>query len=205
MKKTIVIILVSIIVLGLIGIAYWQYKNVVAKNTKPSVILQNKITSQQTYINTKFGYSIAYPTNWVFREFPDTQTGAGFRPLNSSNDIASECVTVDARGTGENEYDAPFNEYVKKAAIIEIQGYEQLNSIKTITTATRLIGYETTWAYKDVNGQEKVSLPITYFDNKNTVQINNVQLKYKTVQITLNSQNCEEIYDQMLPTFKLLK
>ena len=205
MKKPIVIILISIIVLGLSGIAYWQYKHVAPKNIKSSIVPENKIIGQQTYINTKFGYSIEYPANWVFREFPETQTGAGFKPLDSSNDIASECVTVDSRGTGENEYNTPFNTYVKKAAIVEIQGYEKSNSIKSITTATGLIGYETTWIYKDVNGQEKISLPITYFDNKNTIQINDIKLKYKTVQITLNIKNCEEIYNQMLSTFKLLK
>jgi hypothetical protein len=205
MKKPIVIILVSIIVLGLSGIAYWRYKDVAPKNIEPSIIPENKIIGQQTYINTKFGYSIEYPANWVFREFPDTQTGAGFRPLNSPNEITSECVIVDSRGTGENEYNTPFSAYVKKAAIIEIQGYEKLNSIKSITTATGLIGYETTWIYKDVNGQDKISLPITYFGNKNTIQTNDIKLKYKTVQITLNSKNCEEIYNQMLPTFKLLK
>jgi len=46
-------------------------------------------------------------------------------------------------------------------------------------------------------------LPIAYFENKKIVQTENGQLKYKTVQIVLNSEGCEEIYNQMLPTLKL--
>lgn len=155
----------------------------------------------QTYVNTKFGYSINYPGNWTFREFPDTQTGAGFRPLDSPDEIASECVTVDERGTAANEYNTPLDEYAKKAAIVEIQDYEKLNSIATVTTTAGSVGYETTWLYRTMTGQEKVSLPIAYFENDR--QDN--QLKYKTVQITLNSEDCEGTYGQMLPTLKLLK
>jgi hypothetical protein len=164
-----------------------------------------KSTDWQTYVNNKFGYGINYPDSWAFREFPDTQTGAGFRPSSSPNDVASECISVDERGTAANEYNTPFNEYVKKAAAVEIQGYERLNSIKSITTTSGLVGFETTWIYRTMNGQEKVSLPITYFENKKTIQTGNSQLKYKTVQVSLNDENCVGTYNQMLSTFELLK
>jgi hypothetical protein len=159
----------------------------------------------QTYGNTKFSYSIDYPRDWTFREFPDTQTGAGFRPLNGPEEIASECITIDERGTAGNEYSTPFDEYVKRAAIVEIQGYEKLNSIRSVTTTVGLVGYETTWVYRAMDGQEKVSLPITYFENEKTIQTGNGQLKYKTVQITLNNEDCEGTYNQMLSTLKLLE
>ncbi len=159
-----------------------------------------KNTGWQIYTNNKFGYSINYPNNWTFREFPDTQTGAGFIPPNSPKDIASECITIDARGTAENKYSVPFDEYVKTAAIEEIQNYQKLNSIEAITTASGLVGYKTTWIYKTMDGQEKTSLPITYFDNKNIKELDG-GLKFKTFQIILNSQNCEEVYNQMLSTF----
>jgi hypothetical protein len=157
----------------------------------------------QTYENAKFGYSVDYPSSWTFREFPDTQTGAGFRPLSSPDDIASECVAADARGTAENEYNTPFDEYVKRAAVVEIQNYEKLNSIEPVTTTSGLVGYKTTWIYRTFSGQEKISLPITYFENEKIVQAGNGQLKYKTVQITLNNEDCEETYNQMLSTLKL--
>ncbi len=155
----------------------------------------------QTYANDKFGYRVDYPNDWVFRQFPDTGTGAGFRPQNSPDDIASECVTVDARGTAENEYNTPFADYVKKAAAVEIQGFGKIDSIAPIMTVDGLTGYEATWIYRDMRGQEKTSLPITYFDNQKAV----AGQKYKTVQITLNSEDCRGIYEKMLPTFRLIK
>ncbi len=158
----------------------------------------------QTYTNEKFGYSIDYPDDWTFREFPDTRTGAGFRPQSSPDEIASECITVDARGTAANEYNTPFAEYVKNAAVVEIQGYEKLDSIESVTTTSGLVGYETTWIYRDATGQEGISLPITYFDYEKTVQTENVQLEYKTIQVILNSESCQDIYNQILPTFKIL-
>lgn len=159
------------------------------------------VKNSQTYTNQNFSYIIGYPNNWTFREFPDTKTGAGFRPINSPDDIASECITIDARGTAENEYNTPFADYVRKAAVVEIQGYEKLNSIEIVTTANGLVGYKTTWIYKNIPGPEKTSLPITYFENKKTVQ----GLKYKTVQITLNNEDCQEAYEQMISTFKFLQ
>jgi hypothetical protein len=162
-----------------------------------------KSAGWQTYINEGFGYSINYPIEWAFREFPDTKSGAGFRPLSSLEEIESECINIDARGTAENEYNTPFDEYVKVAAIAEIQGYEKLNSIESVTTTSGLAGFKTTWIYKIIDGQEKISLPITYFENKKTVQMENGQLKYKTIQTTLNNKDCEEIYNKMLPTFRI--
>ncbi|MFA5083790.1 MAG: hypothetical protein WC475_00170 [Candidatus Paceibacterota bacterium] len=164
-----------------------------------------KSAGWQSYMNEKFGYSVDYPNDWTFREFPDTKTGAGFRPSGSPEDIASECVNIDARGTAENEYDTPFDEYVKIAAPVEIQGFEKLNSIEPVMTAGGLTGYKTTWIYKNFSGQEKISLPIAYFDNEETIQESFGPLKYKTVQISLNSEACEEIYNQMLSTFRLPK
>ncbi len=164
-----------------------------------------KDTGELTYTNNKFGYSINYPSDWTFREFPDTRTGSGFRPLNSPDDIASECITIDARETAERNYNLPFDEYVKVAGKEEIQNYEKLNSIEPITTDKGLSGYKTTWAYRDFSGQEKISLPISYFDNKKITQGQNSQLKFKTFQIILNNQECEEVYNKMLSTFSALE
>ncbi len=161
--------------------------------------------AQQTYVNAKFGYSIDYPSGWIFREFPDTQTGVGFRPPNSPAEIASECMTVDARGTAGNEENLPFAEYVKKAAVVEIQNYEKLDSLRSVTTTAGLVGYETTWIYRAFDGQEKISLPITYFESAKTIPTESGQMKYKTIQIVLNNEACEEVYNQMIPTVKLLE
>ena len=193
-------IIIGIVVVALIIVAAFLWFSEKQQITND----ENLNTSWQTYVNEEFGYSVDYPENWTFREFPDTKTGAGFRPKNSSDEIASECVTIDERGTAANEYETPFADYVKSAAIVEIQGYEELNSIEPVATAEGLIGYKTTWIYKDVLGQENTSLPITYFDNERTSD----QLRYKTVQISLNdslnSDDCLDIYNQMILTLKLL-
>lgn len=191
MKKRLIILISVIIIFVVGGIIYWQKKDVAVE----------KPVSWKIYENDKFGYSVNYPDDWAFREFPDTQTGAGFRLLNSPEEIGSECINVDEKGTAGNEYNTPFGEYIKKAAIVEIQNYVKLNSVKSITTVSGLIGYETTWIYKAFDGQEKISLPITYFENEKT----SGQLKYKTVQVSLNNADCGDVYSQMLPTLKLLK
>jgi len=207
MKKYLFLLILVVIILALCGVIYWQYKNMVVSERKSFVAtttsFQTTVGDWKTYMNQKFGYSVLYPNDWIFREFPDTQTGAGFRPLNSPDEIASECINVDERETAENEYNTPLSEYAKRAAIVEIQNYEKLNSIKSVTTTAGLTGYETTWIYRTMDGQEKVSLPITYFENKKTIQSGNGQLKYKTVQITLDNEDCGKTYEQMLPTLKL--
>lgn len=166
--------------------------------------VDNKTVGWQTYKNEQFGYSVDYPGDWTYREFPAMKTGAGFRPLNSLNEIASECITVDARGTAENEYETQLDDYVKRAAIVEIQNYEKLESSESITTTDGLAGYKTTWIYLTFDGQERKSLPITYFENKKIIQMTYGPYKYKTVQVILNDINCEATYNQMISTFKIL-
>ena len=139
MKKYLVIAIIFLAALMFGGIAYYkQYKSATINNLPPVV---TDAPTWQTYTNTKFGYQVKYPGDWSMREFPDTQTGAGFQPQSSPKDIASECITVDARGTAANEYNTTFSDYVKKAAVVEIQNYEKLNSIKTVKTASGLVGY----------------------------------------------------------------
>ena len=185
----------SIVILGLIVAIYWQYRS--SSITPPlneEEVLETELLQRQKYINNKFAYSLDYPESWTFREFPETKTGAGFRPLDSLDEIASECINVNAQ---EMIKDIPFIEYVKEAAIIEIQNFERLNSIKTVITPEGLVGYETTWLYKDLSGEEKISLPITYFENKG-----NANYPRQLVQIILNQQDCQEVYDEMVLTFK---
>ncbi|MDD5569131.1 MAG: hypothetical protein PHG23_01835 [Candidatus Pacebacteria bacterium] len=198
-KNSLIIILALIIVIG--GLACWHYKDVIVKDVEP----QDETIGWKIYQNDKFGYSIGYPSDWTYREFPDTKTGAGFRPLSSPAEITSECIVVDERGTAENEYNVPFNEYVKEAAIVEIQNYEKLNSIEAVTAANGIIGYKTTWIYRTMGGQEKISLPITYFDDKKTIETENGQIKYRTVQVVLENEACADIYNQMISTLKILQ
>ncbi len=169
-------------------------------NAAFQIIRQDKTAGWQTYNNSKIGYKVEYPENWTYREFPSTKTGAGFRPISSPEEISSECVNVDARTTAVSQYNIPFEEYARKAAIVEIQNFEKLNSIESITSESGAVGYKTTWIYKTFNGQQKISDPITYFDFQPASQGSE---KYKTIQISLNGSDCEEIYNQMIKTFEI--
>lgn len=153
------------------------------------IIKSSQGTNWQTYYNQDFGYSVRYINDLTLREFPETKTGAGFRDTTST-----ECITISAR---EATSTLPFDQYVRVAAAEEIQGFKRLNSIEKITTHTGLDGYKTAWEYTSLNGEEKISLPITYFEGPGDIQGTN----FKTIQLNLNDLNCEEVYEQMLYTF----
>jgi hypothetical protein len=211
--NTVLLIIILLVVFGIgayllgtkqnILVAQNQHKAITPTISQPTPTPESAV-NWKVYENSKFGYSINYKSDWTYREFPDTQTGAGFRQLSSPSEIASECITVDEMTTSSSSYDLPFDEYVKKAATVEIQNYEKLNSIKKITAESGLIGYETTWNYRSMkDGTEKISLPITYFENKKTIQDSYGPINYKAVQIRLDNQKCESVYNQMLTTLKL--
>ncbi len=148
--------------------------------------LQFKEESINLYDNELVGYTVSYPEGWIVREFPDTKTGAGFRP----EEIEGDCIIIDSRPRPTSENETPFKEYVETAAIMEIQGFEKLVSIKEFTTDSGLVGYKTEWIYRDFSGQEQKSLPITYFDNGE-----------ETIQIALEKRDYESIYNQMILSF----
>lgn len=148
----------------------------------------------QTYYNEDFGYSLSYPDNLILREFPGTKTGAGFR---LKEEMSGECITVSVREAVKDKEDIPFDQYVREAAIEEIQDYKRLNSIEKVTTDSGLDGYKTTWGYTFLGGEEEISLPITYFEGPGNVQ----GINYKTIQLNLNDSSFEEVYEQMLRTF----
>jgi hypothetical protein len=158
------------------------------------IVKSSQEMNWQTYYNEDFGYSLSYPDNLILREFPETKTGAGFR---FKEEMSGECITVSVREVAKGKENIPFDQYVREAAIEEIQDYKRLNSIEKVTTDNGLDGYKTTWGYTFLGGEEEISLPITYFEGPGNVQ----GINYKTIQLNLNDSSCEEIYDQMLRTF----
>ena len=186
--STLILLILIVLILAGVGAASYYLINQDSQ----------KYADWKTYENKVLGYEIKYPNDWIHREYPNTQTGAGFRPINSDY----ESININAIVGAEMDYNIPFNDYVKEAAIKEIQGFEKLNSIEEISTAIGIKGYKTTWIYSDMNNNDKnISLPITYFDYKKTVG----DYKYMTIQVSLGDKEYEEIYEQMLSTFKLIK
>jgi hypothetical protein len=189
------------------GVIYWQ--NTKAPKATPQVT-QTPAAQQpsiQTYNNTKYGYSVQYPGMWEIQIFPDTQTGANFFLKDSGGNFQSTIATIAVQAKPANDYNIPFDQYVKTAASQEIQGYQKLDSIKQIKTASGLVGYETRWIVQsppilDDGGHlskptTSASLPITYFqipgDNKNTLQV------------TLADNEKEDAYNNMLQTVAFTK
>jgi hypothetical protein len=170
-----------------------------------------------TYVNTKYHYAIDYPQDWVFRESPDTMTGAGFRPTKSPGKsifdiVSSEEITIYETGRAEfGDCNIPFPEYVKVVAIHNIQNYDQLNSIKPIVTQNGIKGYVTTWKIRGSAGNNipTPTPPLAYFEDATQ----KCGVGTGIVAIVLNSDSNNHlkspgsltIYDQMLSSFRFMK
>ncbi|MFA6072093.1 MAG: hypothetical protein WC810_26305, partial [Janthinobacterium sp.] len=165
-----------------------------AEETPSPAPIADEIADWQTYTNDKYGYEVKYPQDWIYRQFPDTKSGAGFKLQSAPDDIQYEVIDINVNGRPLNSQKISFQEYVKIAAVQEIQNYDSLKSIEKVTTQSGLIGYKTTWNVSSITGgKSSVSLPITYFDTKNS--------KGDTVQISISDEKYLEIYGQMLSTF----
>src|SRR5260221_1405311 len=198
----IALIILVVILLGATGLLAYQNMQLQKQITKSQVNTYNspvpsgtdETANWKTYTNTKHGYSIKYPNDWSFREFSSTKDGAGFYNTASGDVIGNEPITINFNQRPSNDQSVPFSDYVKIAAIKEIQGFESLVLINLVTTNSGIVGYKTTWNYKTLAGEAKISLPITYFDTKLPTG--------ETVQINLGDKNDEQIYNKILSTFK---
>ncbi|MCL4367323.1 hypothetical protein M1563_04115 [Patescibacteria group bacterium] len=162
-----------------------------------------KASDWKTYTNTKYNYSIDYPSNWKVREYPDTQEGATFSPPDKSGlSDETESINITASQKPGNLINDSFTNYVQVAASQEVQNYEKLATIKEIINNDGVKGYETTWMVQplSIDGQppsegQSESLPITYFelpDSKNLV-----------LRVVLNQKEDLATYEQMLKTVKV--
>jgi len=195
----VIVVLVLFLVIAGGVIIYLLNKNLAAKienlpaSTKPSIAptpIPSPTATWKTYSNTKYNYLIDYPGNWSFREFPDTKDGAAFNPINKPGyPDQSESITISAGQKPGNYLNTPFEDYVKIAASQEIQNYNKLASIKKVTTAAGIVGYETTWMVQSIE-----SLPISYFE----LPGNNNLL----VRVSLNKKEDLDVYEKMLVTIK---
>ncbi len=182
-SKWIIISLVVVIVLVVSTVAVLKIKN--TQTTVTPTAIPN--TGWKTYTNTKHNFSVQYPSDWSFREFPDSQDGADFK--NGSISISA--------GQKVGNYDENFADYVKVAASKEIQDYGELASLKRVTTRDGVVGYETTWMVQPFLGRSSgssESLPITYFELPNS--------KALLVRIVLNRDGDLATYEKMLNTIK---
>ena len=201
-------VLVAVIVLAATGTTFYFLGKI--QNTNTSTVTPTTIptttaplaTAWKTYSNTKYNYSIDYPSDWSFSEYPDSKSGASFDPLGKpSNSETSSAISISAGKTLLNYANQTLEEYAKIAGK-EIQNYDKLASIKKITTSNRAVGYETTWMIQPmtINGipltaKESESLPITYFEIPGN--------KTALVRVTLDRKEDMVTYEKMLTTVKI--
>lgn len=197
MQKLIIILLTASL---FIAVAYIFLRP--KSNVAPSTPLTDQVTtasatpvqnSWQTYTN-KNGYSVQYPSDWIVREYPGTQTGAGFQPKSLPADPANEFITVNISPKVSPMMDS-FEKYCRVAASNEIQGYQSLVSLDPVTTTSNQIGYTTTWKVSGpgMMGKSSTSTPITYFDLPGVKPSS-------TLQVFLNDTKYQDIYQSMLKT-----
>lgn len=197
-----IVIIIATIVILFGGI--FAYKYFITRTQQNSEFLVSRQKTNQTQIQTaswktyknSYGYEIEYPSDWTYREFPGTKSGAGFRPVSKSDDYINEFIVVDNINRGSDYCDIDFSEYVKTAFAKEAGAGDQvLNSIKKVDNFANIETYETTWKYVNMEGKEVISLPITYFKSN--------KKGCSSPQLVLYNNDYLEMYRQMAKTFKL--
>lgn len=190
-------LLLIVIIAIVAGGIFWVYS---AKNNQPSQATTPHV-SMKVYVNSEYGYQISYPDTLAVREFPDTKTGAGFRPANMPEDPQYEVITINVLEKNADMANDPLSSYATVAATIQIQNYLKLNSINPVMAQNGITGYQTTWMVTPLavlgateSGQPTVSLPITYFDLPSAKMPS-------TVQVSLSDQKYINDYEQMIKTF----
>lgn len=109
-------------------------------------------------------------------------------------------ITVRHKTGDEQTSKTPLPEYAKVAATQEIQNYNELASIETITTKDQQVGYKTTWNRsaptlngKVLNSKNEPSEPITYFAHPTD--------PYYTIQFYLYDVSYLSDYNQIINSF----
>lgn len=204
----IVIIIAFITLLISSAIFYFQNKsqssnNVNTKTTVTPSTSPDQEMTWKTYTNTKYNFSIDYPSNWSFREYPDSKDGAAFNPIDKPEyPDASESISISAGNAMLNYQKQTLEEYAKTAGT-EIQNYNKLATIKKVTTLNGAVGYETTWMVQGMtingvppNTKESESLPITYFEIPGN--------KTSLIRVSLDKEEDLAMYEKMLTTVKII-
>ena len=161
------------------------------------------VSTWKTYLNIKYNYSIDYLSNWVLSEYSNSQNGASFSPLSTSNNSdTSSAISIAVGKTLLNYTNQTLEEYAKIAGS-EIENHNSLASFKKIITSSGVVGYKTTWMVqgRTINGQppmkgESESLPITYFEIPGN--------KTEIIRVELQKKEYLETYETMLSTIKIM-
>lgn len=140
---------------------------------------------EKIYKNTDFGYSITYPSDYYqARELKWVKESTGVILRKKEG-----FVTVQAMAAGTDYEAMPFDEYVRIAAVSEIQNYEKLVSIESFISEYGIKGYRTYWEViqhedTDAGSIDKVITvgPIYYFPPRQKQKVG--EQPVKTIMIS---------------------
>jgi hypothetical protein len=190
----IIFVCVLLIITGTVFYFLGKAQNIKTRIVNPPIIPSSQppqIAAWKTYSNAKYNYTIEYPGDWTFSEYPDSKNGASF----------DNGISISAGKTLLNYANQTLEEYAKIAGT-EIQNYNKLASLKKVTTLSGAVGYETTWMVQPmtINGvpptaKDSESLPITYFEIPGD--------KTTLVRVTLDRKEDLAIYEKMIVTVKI--
>lgn len=159
------------------------------------------ISDTVSYKNPIYGFQIEYSKIFSFKESSDKKS-ISLIPSGKSIDNMDDAILITVRHkSGDPETSKrPLAEYAKTAASEEIQNYNELASIETITTDSGEIGYKTTWKRQApsmngvvLNSKNEPSDPIAYFELP--------EEPYYTVQVYLNDKAYLSEFNQIIKTF----
>lgn len=204
LRKWVIIATLTFVILvsAIITVFFLQNnKTATNQNTRPTLPTEITNANWKTYTNAKYNYSINYPNNWTIREFPDSNDGAAFNPADKPGyPDKSDSISISVGQKIGNYINYTLEEYAKVAGA-EIQNYNNLASIKKLTTEDGVVGYETTWMVQPMSimgrppeGTESESLPITYFELPGN--------KASLVRISLDRDEDLDMYEKMITTIK---
>lgn len=201
----VIILFIVILLIAVIGLGGAYYLKPKKQDSVPTQTIQPETVASPSsfivYKNFKYEYQIGYPPIFAIKENND-KSGVGFIPDGKTGELGDQAIWVTVRHkTGDMETSkTPLAEYAKTAATQEIQNYDELASITTVTTNSGQVGYKTTWKRSPPpivggshEGSNEPSLPITYFELPSD--------PYYTIQVYLDDEKYLPEYEQMLKTF----
>lgn len=194
------VLLISAMVLIVAGSTFLLNERFQFVKTK---VIENKdmISDTVPYKNPIYGFQVEYSKIFSFKESSDRKS-ISLIPSGKSIDNTDDAILITVRHkSGDPETSKrPLAEYAKTAATEEIQNYNELASIDTITTESGEIGYLTTWKRQApsmngvvLNSKNEPSDPIAYFELP--------EEPYYTVQVYLNDKAYLSEFNQILKTF----
>lgn len=194
------VLLISALVLIFAGSAFLL--NQKFQFVKTEKVSDTKVAVETVpYKSALYGFQVDYSEIFSFKESSDRKS-VSLIPTGTSIDNTEGAILIAVRHkSGDPETSKrPLAEYAKTAATEEIQNYNELASIETITTKSGEIGYKTTWNRQApsmngrvLNSKNEPSDPIAYFALPDE--------PYYTVQIYLNDSAYLSEYNQILKTF----